>query len=114
MTNKSIVGSEGGEPVVEFSGARVPEHTPADDTGRAGEVSGPQPSEEEFATAESSQIGSVATTTQDDKHGDVRACVDEHDRSVLPTALDSTGDCSHPDGDLGTVGVLVLASMIMD
>ena len=83
----------------EFTGARVPEQTPADDTGRAGEVAGPQPSEEEFATAESSQIGSG--TTQDDKHVDVRAGVDEHDRSVLPTALDSAVDWSHPDGDLG-------------
>ena len=88
--------------MVEFSGAQLPEQTPADDAGRAGEVSGPQPSGEELATAESSQIGSVATTTQDDKHGDVRACVDEHDCSVMPTALDSTGDLSHPVGDLGT------------
>ena len=65
----------------------------------------------EFATAESSQTGSVTTTTQDDKHGDVRACVDEPDRSVLPTALDSTG--LMPMGTLG-LGILLLVSMNMD
>ena len=102
MTYKSIAGGEGCEPVVESSGTRVPEHVPADDTGRAGEVLGAQSSEKDFATAETSQTGSVTTTTQDDKHGDVRACVDEPDRSVLPTALDSTGDWSHADGDFGT------------
>ena len=101
MTYKSIAGGEGCEPVVESSGTRVPEHVPADDTGRASEVLGAQSSEKDFATAETSQTGSVTTTTQDDKHGDVRACVDEPDRSVLPTALDSTGDWSHADGDFG-------------
>ena len=101
MTYKCIDGGDGCEPVVESSGTRVPEHVPDDDTGRAGEVLGAQSSEKEFATAESSQDVLVTTTTQDDKHEDVRARGDEPDCSVLPTALDSTGDRSHADVDFG-------------
>ena len=101
MTYKCLDGGDGCEPVVEPSGTRVPEHVPDDDTGRAGEVLGAQSSEKGFATAESSQDVLVTTTTQDDKHEHVGAFGDEPDCSVLPTALDSTGDRSHADVDFG-------------
>ena len=101
MTYKCIDGGDGCEPVGESSGTGAPEHAHDDVVGRAGVALGAQFSETEFATAESSQDVLVTTTTQDDKCESARARGDEPDCSVLPTALDSTGDGSHADADIG-------------
>ena len=98
MTLKSLPGGEGGEPVGESTETQASAHASAGDFGRTGEALGTQSPEKDVATAETSQTCSVTTTTQDDKHGYARDCVDEPDCSVLPTALDSTGDRSHADG----------------
>ena len=101
MTLKSIPGGEGGESVGESTGTQVPAHEPAGDLGQTGEALGNQLSESGLAAAESVHSCAAPTTSEDGMQEHPNVSPGGVDHSVLPTALDSTGDWSHVGGELG-------------